>query len=68
MKTEDQWSKDKSLGGVNPWSKDDTLKVTHHKFDQKEMMVAVKLLGIMGSSLLLISLIVTGLGIYLFIN
>ena len=40
---------------------DDTLKVTHH-YDQKQLTVTLKLLGIMGSSLLLIGLMVTGLG------
>ena len=40
---------------------DDTLKVTHH-YDQKQLTVTLKLLGIMGSSLLLIGLMVTGSG------
>ena len=47
---------------TNAWKTDDTLKVTHHNLDQKEMMIAVKLLGIMSSSLLLIGLMVVGLG------
>ena len=37
------------------------MKVTHG-VDQKEMMVALKLHGILASSLLLIGLMVTGLG------
>ena len=41
---------------------DNTLTVTHH-YDQKEMTVALKLYGIMSSSLLFIGLIVIGLGI-----
>ena len=41
---------------------DDTLKVTHH-YDQKQLTVTLKLLGILASSLLLIGLMVTGLGI-----
>ena len=50
---------------VNPWSTDQTLKVTHHYLDQKEGMIAVKLYGIMSSSLLLIALMVKVLGISL---
>ena len=50
---------------VNPWSTDQTLKVTHHYLDQKEGMIAVELYGIMASSLLLIALMVKLLGIYL---
>ena len=46
----------------NAFTTDETLKVTHHNLDQKEMMIAVKLLGIMSSSLLLIGLMVVGLG------
>ena len=41
---------------------DNTLTVTHH-YDQKEITVALKLYGIMSSSLLFIGLIVIGLGI-----
>ena len=48
---------------VIPWYPDNTLKVTHHYSDQKETMIVVKLLGIMASSLLLIGLMVTCLGI-----
>ena len=48
---------------VDPWSTDDTLEVTHHNMDLKEIMNAAKLLGIMASSLLLIGLLVIGLGI-----
>ena len=40
---------------------DNTLTVTCH-YDQKETMVALKLYGILSSSLLLIGLIVIGLG------
>ena len=46
------------------WLTDDTLKVSHG-VDQKEMMIALKLHGILASSLLLIGLMVTGLGIYM---
>ena len=46
------------------WKTDDTLKVTHHSVDQKEIMVALKLHGILASSLLLTGLMVTGLGIW----
>ena len=45
----------------NALTTDDTLKVSHH-YDQKELMIALKLYGIMASSLLLIGLMVTGLG------
>ena len=45
----------------NAWKTDDTLKFTAN-FNQREIMIAVKLLGIMASSLLLIGLMVTGLG------
>ena len=45
------------------WLTDDTLKVTHG-IDQKEMMIALKLHGILASSLLLIGVMVTGLGIW----
>ena len=47
------------------WKTDDTLKVTPQKLDQKEIMTAVKLYGIMASSLLLIALMVKLLGISL---
>ena len=43
---------------IQIWRTDDTLKVTHSHLDQKEIMIAVKLLAILSSSLLLISLIV----------
>ena len=52
---------------TDDWSTDDTLKVTHHNLDQKEIMDALMPLGIMASSLLLIGLPVPGLGkVYLF--
>ena len=47
---------------------DHTLKVTHHNFDTNENMIALKLYGIMSSSLLLIGLMVIGLGIYQYGN
>ena len=47
---------------------DHTLKVTHHNFDTNEIMIALKLHGIMSSSLLLIGLMVIGLGIYQYGN
>ena len=50
---------------TNAWKTDDTLKVTQNYFDQKEVMIAVELYGIMASSLLLIALMVKLLGIYL---
>ena len=43
------------------------MKVTHG-VDQKEMMVALKLHGILASSLLLIGLMVMGLGMYIYYN
>ena len=46
----------------NAFITDDTLKVTYSNIDEKEIMVALKLLGIMSSSLLLIGLMVTWLG------
>ena len=49
---------------ANAWKTDDTLKVTTG-VDQKEIMIALKLHGILASSLLLIGLMVTGLGIYM---
>ena len=48
---------------TNAWKTDDTLKVTQNYFDQKEGMIAVKLYGIMASSLLVIALMVKLLGI-----
>ena len=45
----------------NAWKTDDTLKFTA-SLNQREIMIAVKLLGIIVSSLLLIGLMVTGLG------
>ena len=48
---------------ANAWKTDDTMKVTHG-IDQKEMMIALKLHGILASSLLLIGLMVIGLGIW----
>ena len=47
---------------TNAWKTDDTLKVTHHIVDQKEIKIALRLLGIMATSLLLIGLLVTWLG------
>ena len=44
------------------WLTNNTLKVTHD-VDQREMMTALKLHGILASSLLLIGVMVTGLGI-----
>ena len=41
---------------------DDTLQVTHHNLDKKEIKIALRLLGIMATSLLLIGLMVTWLG------
>ena len=53
---------------VNPWSKDNTLKVTSHILNQNEMKIAMKLLGIVASSLLLTGVMVTCLGFYSSIN
>ena len=50
--------------GENTWTTDDTLKVTHHNMNQKEIMIALKLYGIMASSLLLSGLIVSRIGSY----
>ena len=47
----------------NAFITDDTLKVTYSNIDEKEIMVALKLLGIMSSSLLLIGMMITTLGI-----
>ena len=46
----------------NAWKTDDTLRVTH-SLNQKEMTSAIKLLGVLLSSLLLIGVMVTGTGI-----
>ena len=48
----------------NIWMTDDTLKVTHHD-DQNLIMIALKLYGIMSTSLALIALLVTFLGMKL---
>ena len=40
---------------------DNTMKVTH-KLDRKEKIIALKLLGVMAVSLILIGLMFTGLG------
>ena len=43
---------------------DETLKVTHHhEVDQEEIMISVKLIGVMSSSLILLALMMKGLGI-----
>ena len=47
---------------VDPWSADETLRVTHHNVAQKETKIALKLLGIMASSLLVTGLMFTGPG------
>ena len=44
------------------WTADDTLTF-HHHYDEKERSKILRLFGIMASSLLLIGLVVTGLGI-----
>ena len=44
------------------WTADETLTFRHH-YDEKEMMKILKLFCIISSSLLLIGLVVTGLGI-----
>ena len=48
------------------WTRDDTMKVTHHYKDETEISIAMKLYVIMSSSLLLIGLMVTCLGIKFF--
>ena len=46
------------------WSVDETLKITHHRdMDQKLMMISVRLIGIMSSSLILLALMMKGLGL-----
>ena len=45
----------------NAWKTDDTLRFTA-SFNQREIIIGVKLHGIIASSLLLIGLMVTGLG------
>ena len=47
----------------DPWQTDDTFKVTYQNSVEKEMMIALNLLGVMVSALILIGLLVTGLGI-----
>ena len=43
---------------------DETLKVTHHReVDQKQIMISVRLIGVMSSSLSLLALMMKGLGI-----
>ena len=49
---------------VNPWSTDETLKVIHDNKNQREIMIGIKLLGIMSSSLFLLGLMVTELGMF----
>ena len=46
-----------------PWLTDETLKVTHQNLDQEGIMIAVKPLLILASSLPLLGMMVTGLGI-----
>ena len=46
----------------NAFTTDDSLKATYSNFDEKEIMIALKLHSIMSSSLLLIGLMITGLG------
>ena len=49
---------------MDPWSADDTLKVIHHHgMDEKEIMISVRLIGVMSSSLILLALMMKGLGI-----
>ena len=52
---------------ANEWKKDDSMIVTHHNLDQKKIMIALKLLAIILSSLLLFGLKITGLGIFLYL-
>ena len=48
---------------VDPWFADETLKVTHHHgMDEKEIMISVRLIGVMSSSLILLALMMRGLG------
>ena len=48
----------------NALTTDETLKVTHGNItDQKEIMISVRLIGIMSSSLILLALMMKGLGI-----
>ena len=42
---------------------DETLKVTHHREVEIEIMISVRLIGIMSSSLILLALMMKGLGI-----
>ena len=49
---------------VNPWSTDNTLKVTHQSDAQKDTIIAMKMLAIMSFSLFIISLMVKVLGTY----
>ena len=43
---------------------DATLKVTHHReVDEKQIMMSLRLIGVMSSSLILLALMMKGLGI-----
>ena len=48
----------------NGFTSDDTLKVAHDDMDLKEMKICLKLLAIMGFSLILNGLMVAGLGMF----
>ena len=42
--------------------KDESLKVIHYNFDQKDILIGMKMLGITVSALLIIGLMVTAVG------
>ena len=47
----------------NALATDDSLKVTHGMIvDEKEIMISVRLIGVMSSSLILLALMMRGLG------
>ena len=48
--------------GMNRQKKDESLKVIHHNFDQKDILIGMKMLGITVSALLIIGLTVTAVG------
>ena len=47
---------------MNRQKKDESLKVIHYNFDQKDILIGMKMLGITVSALLIIGLTVTAVG------
>ena len=48
--------------GMNRQKKDESLKVIYNNFDQKDILIRMKMLGITVSALLIIGLTVTAVG------